>query len=551
MEQKSLLKQWRIQLLILAWIVSLFGIFFTGLALGIDFSGGTSFQVKLAQPVHDAAEKEQIRSIIEQRLNYTGLRDATVSFIGEEIVLADVAETDPQQVQQLESILLRQGNFEATLDGNVLFSGADFQVLKDPSRGYGLRSLSDGSSEWVLPFLLKPEAANRFTRMTFHQCGLAGVNPDGSRQYDCKHTYFFIDRPKESVLVLSQEQEALDRELLLQGNTLADIPLGTDLEELLQNAATPFVILDANADQNSAAWNQLSALVASRPNAIIPSDFPETLQEQLKQKGFELKIVSVPEGIPFVWTATGAKSVISLTEGVTNLNPYIADVSGAKVYSELVIQGSAISPQDAQQRLNSLTILLQSGSLPIAVESISKETISPLLGKRFLDFVLIMGVIALLVVTLIVYLRYRKIGLAIPLGFITLSELIITLGFASFVHWNLDMASIAGIIAAIGTGVNQQIIITDEVLQEGMKTETSSSEKRAKRAFFIIIASASTVLATMVPIILFGFGLGKLVGFAVTTTVGVLVGILITRPAYSEFAKTVFAKTLREAEQKE
>jgi preprotein translocase subunit SecD len=543
----SLLNQWRIWLLLVALAVSVLAVFFGGISFGIDFSGGTSFQVKLAEPVSDADQKEQIRSIIEQRLNFTGLRDATVTFVGNDLVFADIAETNPEQVRQLESLLLRQGKFEATLDQNVLFTGSDFQVIKDPGRGYGLRPLTEGGAQWVLPFLLKPAAAQRFTDLTFHQCDAVGVGANGQREYDCKNTYFFIDRPQESVLIFTRIGFSEDEALMKAGNRDADIPANSQLSELLLNAGVLYVVLDANSDQNnSAAWNQLLSIVKANPNAVIPSDLPESIQAELQSRGFSLKPVQVPQGIPFAWQATGARSVISLTAGVTNLDPYVANPRDAKVFSELVIQGTAPTQEDAQNRLNSLTILLQSGSLPIAVDSISQETISPLLGKRFLQDALGMGIVALIVIMLIIFIRYRRFELSVSLGFISLSEVVIVLGFAALVRWNLDLASMAGIIAAIGTGVNQQIIITDEVLLYGMQRETTSVVNRGKRALFIIVASAATVVATMAPVVFFGFGLGKLVGFAVTTIAGVLVGILITRPAYSEFAKFLAERQKKE-----
>ena len=46
-----------------------------------------------------------------------------------------------------------------------------------------------------------------------------------------------------------------------------------------------------------------------------------------------------------------------------------------------------------------------------------------------------------------------------------MNEIIILLGFAALVGWNLDLAAIAGIIIAAGTGVDDQIVITDETLK--------------------------------------------------------------------------------------
>ena len=65
----------------------------------------------------------------------------------------------------------------------------------------------------------------------------------------------------------------------------------------------------------------------------------------------------------------------------------------------------------------------------------------------------------------------------------TLSETLIILGIASIIGWNLDLASIAGIIASIGTGVDDLIVITDEMLKKQTEVFINWKE-RIKRAFF-------------------------------------------------------------------
>ncbi|HIH61422.1 MAG TPA: preprotein translocase subunit SecD, partial [Methanobacteriales archaeon] len=56
---------------------------------------------------------------------------------------------------------------------------------------------------------------------------------------------------------------------------------------------------------------------------------------------------------------------------------------------------------------------------------------------------------------------YRTPILVLPIFFTTLAELILILGVAAIIRWNIDLAAIAGILAAIGTGVDDQIIMTD------------------------------------------------------------------------------------------
>ena len=114
----------------------------------------------------------------------------------------------------------------------------------------------------------------------------------------------------------------------------------------------------------------------------------------------------------------------------------------------------------------------------------------------------------------------------------------IILGFAALIRWNLDLAAIAGIIAAVGTGVDDQIVITDEVMY-GRKNQEHWL-KRMKNAFFIIFAAYFTMLVAMLP--LYFLGAGVLRGFALTTIVGVTIGVFITRPAYGKMIEILMEK---------
>ena len=156
------------------------------------------------------------------------------------------------------------------------------------------------------------------------------------------------------------------------------------------------------------------------------------------------------------------------------------------------------------------------------------------------------GFIAALAVAGVLFFRYRIPALVIPMMFTVFAEATLTLGIASLLGWPLDLAAIAGVIAAIGYGVDDQIVITDELKKHrGEAAESMPLIYRAKRAFFIVLASAATAIAVMLPLLIIGpsAGMARLVGFAFTTIIGVLVGVLITRPAFQEIVKAVMSKT--------
>jgi preprotein translocase subunit SecD len=184
--------------------------------------------------------------------------------------------------------------------------------------------------------------------------------------------------------------------------------------------------------------------------------------------------------------------------------------------------------EDATKNMKKLQTILLTGSLPVKLEIVRLESVSALLGKDVLKSIVIAATIAIVGVFLVIFVRYRNIIFSLLAVLTMLSEILIILGVAALINWNLDLPSIAGIMATIGTGVDNQIVILDEA-----KTSRHLSLKeRLKRAFFIILGSYATIFVAM--ICLWQAGVGLLKGFALTTLIGATVGILITRPAFGE-----------------
>ena len=212
-----------------------------------------------------------------------------------------------------------------------------------------------------------------------------------------------------------------------------------------------------------------------------------------------------------------------------------SDLKGRPVTNiEISGSGSGTSQQEAifnsLNNMKKLQTVLVTGSLPVKIDIVKIDAISPVLGKEFVQNALLMGLLALSVVLVVIFIRYRKLQVAIPLVITSTAEVIILLGVASLIGWNLDLAAIAGIIIAIGTGVDHQIVITDETLK-GETRMIFNWKERIKNAFFIIMGSYFTTIVAMIPLIFAGAGLLK--GFAITTVIGFSIGVFITRPVYA------------------
>lgn len=214
-----------------------------------------------------------------------------------------------------------------------------------------------------------------------------------------------------------------------------------------------------------------------------------------------------------------------------------ADLKGV-VTTQVSIQGYGVGTtqqsaiDNATAQMKQLQTILQTGSLPFKLEIVQESTISPLLGQNFTNTILIAAAVAIIAVSIVIFIRYRKLRESLAVVLTCISEIIIILGIAALIGWNLDLPSIAGILATIGTGIDSQIIIIDEA-----KSKILNIKQRLKRAFAIIVGSYFTAFVSLIPLYWAAAGFFK--GFAFTTIIGITVGILITRPAFVDIINKI------------
>jgi preprotein translocase subunit SecD len=172
---------------------------------------------------------------------------------------------------------------------------------------------------------------------------------------------------------------------------------------------------------------------------------------------------------------------------------------------------------------------------PLDFQNAQTTSLEPALADQFKTNSLLTGIIAVIAVSIVVYLRYGDPRVAVPMIVTALSEVLLLLGFVSVIQFPINLSHIAGFVAVIGTGVDDLIIIADEILQrEGVATGRVF-QNRFRKAFWVIGAAAATTIIAMSPLTV--LGLGDLTGFAIITIIGVLIGVLITRPAYGDILR--------------
>ena len=151
------------------------------------------------------------------------------------------------------------------------------------------------------------------------------------------------------------------------------------------------------------------------------------------------------------------------------------NISTAKV-DEAITGGEAIIKGNFDQdSASALANQINSGALPFALSAESYSTISPSLGAKSLEVMVLAGIIAFALVAVMMIVRYRLPGTIAVISLF--GQVVATLAFVSgyFTVFNgstLTLPGIAGIILGIGMGVDANVITAERIKEELAKNKT-------------------------------------------------------------------------------
>ncbi len=491
------------------------------------------------------ATQDQVKNSLEMRVDPYGTLGAQFKPLGErnQYLQFEVA----LDLERAKTLLGKEGLPEVFVDNyRTVWS----EHIRNVSRGTG------PNGEWQVSFTLTEEGKERFADYTGRMSGI----PDKRGHPGV----IYLDRPSDSVLLFKQDlEEGIGQEAPQLGleaaeyfeniyrfrYMTADRPETTLDEGHWFYLQVPAVKVDEDGlDPSSESYISSLSKSGELNQAILlgrKDSFPNIQDDSLV---IDDEVVLPAENV----TRMETERYIDWLNRVIGLESWPTLQPSITANVENLERGLRITTgtgEDARERAESLRIIL-SQRLPVTVTHISEEDIGGRLGEGFVRQAAFAGIVAFIVVGILIFSFYRKFKIVIPLLFTMACEVIITLGAASAVPdglMSIGLPGIGGLIAVVGTGVDHQIIITDEVL--GKKFSDAKRlpiDRRTGRAFSVIFAAAATTVAAMVALAAFGFGAMR--GFAIVTLFGVLISVLVTRPAY---AKIVGILLEREQESKE
>jgi preprotein translocase subunit SecD len=462
----------------------------SNLQFGMDLVGGTRVLLKPKGIVTDAVI-QQIASTLETRINVYGLKEATFQpikdFSGNSYIQVEMAGGSKEEI---ENLLAKQGFFEGKIPKLITFTNNTGKLNLENS----YTAILKNDSIEINNTLLKVNDSSKIEDIPFQ---LTNITNDSAVLFFTAFTGDDI----QSVCLQDQPGICVSRVLMVSGGYEFNFQV---------------FITKKGADRFATITKNMKVLTD-----------PNTGNKYLDSKLY-----------------------LYLDENLITALSISSELKG-QAYTTPAITGFRQTRDDAIKEQQLLKSILQSGALPTSLEITRVDQISPALGNEFIQATMLAAIAAAIAVSIVLYIRYRNFKILIPNILWSFFEVVLTLGVAAIIKWTIDLASIAGIIAAIGEGTNEQTMMIDEIRGGGTGEEdrTFTLRQRLKRAFFIIVGTGTVIMMSVVPMIFIGVGVMK--GFAITTLIGTFIGTILTRPAFSIVAQKVLEGKISKTEKKE
>jgi len=455
--------------------------------------------------------RNEVIEILKNRVDPLGTRGAVLKALGGNLILYEVPALTPQEA---EVLLGKQGRLEIWLENEPLLYGEHILRVDPPRASLQERNAAE------LPFRLTDEGAQRFRE------GAAG-----KANYP---TVVYIDRPTDAVLLVQEELlpslrvlEYEDYLHLFRAKGFPEEGGGYYLQ--VPAAVTPGDSLSLEAR------SFLEGESRTKFRVLLVGNFSGRVLEELPPS-YSVENVPYPgDAESWIREACGCKSVITISPSLAQ------ELLLGRTVKDLVITVSRASGEEAMREARNLRTIL-SQRLPVGVSVEGASMLEARLGTTFLKQLFWAGLLSFLGVAALVFFRYRRPAITLAVMGTMILELVITMGVISVLPYSLDLAELAGVVLVIGTGVDAQIIITDEVMRGGVREvrAVGGLRDRVRRAFRVIWGSSLTTLVAMIALATLGFG--EMRGFALVTILGILLSVLLTRPLYARMVNAILGR---------
>jgi len=237
--------------------------------------------------------------------------------------------------------------------------------------------------------------------------------------------------------------------------------------------------------------------------------------------------------VNLVFNTEGQKMFGDITE--RNAGKVIAIFLGNKLLTapnvSQRIDGNAIitsgAEADTKKWATELSKNINEGIVPVAIYEHSEKAIGPNLGQASLRQLVLSGFIGLILVTLLIFWRYRMDGVVAIFG-LTI-HVVFLLAMVRLLGITMTLSGIAGIVLGIGIAIDSNILLLERVkdyLRQGRDMRDS-----LRLGFEGAWATVwdSNITGLLVGIILWWMGVSLVKGFGQMTVLGILISLFVIK----------------------
>jgi preprotein translocase subunit SecD len=540
-------------------------------ALGLDLEGGTRIRLTATGDGVTSENLKEAASIINQRVNGTGVAEAEVTTEGNQYVVVeipgksrrDLVDTVKRQAQLRFRVVAQSGLGTAAPSAPATSSGS---ATAEPTP-----SVSPGAGV-VLP----SETSSPTTKPTKSKSGSTGKNRPGfllddeTKSPDPSGTASPTDGASPSD---TGSPTALPTDGPTDGAT-GDADATPDIDDPLKwmDNPDPKSVAAYSAFACDNGTNTQSQNVDPKTGKTTPGDDPKLPLLACDDQGQKFLLsVSMVEGtdlddasagipqndvnwvVNLDFNSHGTDEFADISRALYGTEKLFAIVLDGKVISAPTMNGiitngqAQISGSFNQDSAQSLATSLRYGSLPIAFEkNPSVETIGPSLAGNQLSAGIFAGLVGLGAVMIYCLFYYRGLGVVVVVsllvaGGITYAMVLLLDKAANF---TLTLPGIAGLIVAVGITADSFIVYFERIRDEmrdgkSMRVAVEAGWKRARNTCL-----AADTVSLLAAVVLYIFAAGVVRGFAfalgLSTVIDLAVFFWFTHPMVSFLARYPF-----------
>ncbi|HEX5086983.1 MAG TPA: protein translocase subunit SecD [Nocardioides sp.] len=543
--------------------------------LGLDLQGGTS--IRLTPKGNPSAESlDEARSIIDQRVNGSGVSEAEVTVEGNRYIVVDIPG---ESRRDLVETVKRQAQLRFRLvacsdsDPSRCQTGAATQqnpTAPDTSSGTGVEAptaaptdgaTTGGSNRAPASYskAKKPKAA-------------ATESPSATPTDAATDTA--TDTPTDTPTDTATDTASPGAEATpTSAPVIPSPPGGKDVDD-------PLKWIDAPNQEAIDAFNNFTCPQDGTPvnveddpkKPLVTCEWdPETKQAQkyllsaamIEGQDLDSASAQIPQNqvnyvVALDFNGTGTDAFSKISEALVCPSGTVppcrqfavvldGQVLSAPTMNSLITNGQAqIEGNFTETSAKSLATSLKYGALPVTFSDFSVETVGPSLAGDQLSAGIKAGIIGLLLVMLYCLIYYRGLGIVVVGSLVVagLTTYAMVLLLSKTAGFTLTLPGIAGLIVAVGITADSFIVYFERIRDEmrdgkSMRVAVEAGWVRARAT--CLAADSVSLLAA---IVLYIFAAGVVRGFAfalgLSTIIDIVVFFWFTKPLVSVLARLHF-----------